>query len=312
MKHQDVLETLSVCPLCGSVKLRPLATPGRWIGEEVFGPFHGRLGLVRCRSCDLRFINPRPSATLLERFYTGETYSCHQPGASTEAHAKADYLLCLLAGLAPHDRPGRLLDFGCGAGDFLVHALRSGWQAFGFEPGQRGREVCLARELKVVGRLEDVTGPFDVIILNHVFEHLADHLATLHALRNLLAPDGHIYIEVPNVRSLRARLSLPILSQRFGFDERYRAFPIHLTYFGATTMRRLLSRAGFQVERISSVGMGLDELLVRPEREEAGVQPPSPRNHTRPERPLRRFLKAAFLGAGLGENLAVICRAVSR
>jgi SAM-dependent methyltransferase len=210
--------------------------------------------------------------------------------------------------LKPRGRVGRLLDFGCGAGDFLAHAGEAGWEAVGYEPGVRGREACLAQGLKIVGRLEELQpGEFHVITLNHVFEHLANHGATLNTLRDLLAPGGHVYLEVPNARSLRARLSFPLLSQRFGFDERYRAFPIHLTYFDGWTLPRLLERYDFQVEVVATNGFGFDELLVRPERMRRNA--PAARIGT--PRPLRgllhRLARGIILDRGLGENLGVIC-----
>jgi SAM-dependent methyltransferase len=303
------IETLPACPLCGGKEFSRLTTPGHWIGEEVFGAWRGQLALVRCRSCDLRFTNPRPSQELLERFYQGATYCCHEPAPGADADTnKMKRLVTLLAEWAPRRQPIRLLDFGCGAGDFLAHAAGSGWDVTGYEPGRRGRENCRARGLNVVGRLEDLPpGRFDVVTLNHVFEHLADHRATLDGLRQLLAPEGCLYIQVPNARSLRARLSLPILSKRWGFDERYRAFPIHLTYFQAGTLRRLLEQSGYQVRRILTSGMGLEELLIRPDTGNSAARPPASPPMAR-RRLWRHFIKTLVYGAGLGEYLGVICQ----
>lgn len=62
-------------------------------------------------------------------------------------------------------------------------------------------------------------GSFDVIFMNHVLEHIEEPVGLLESLRGLLAPQGRLFIEVPNVRSLRARLSMPTLSRKCGFNK---------------------------------------------------------------------------------------------
>jgi len=154
-------------------------------------------------------------------------------------------------------------------------------------------------------------GKYDIITINHVFEHLTDHAAALKAVRGLLGPRSHVYIEVPNARSLRARLSLPLFSRRFGFDERHRAFPIHLSYFDSSTLRRLVEEQEFTVERLLTNGIGLEELLVRPEQKNR-IQMPVDSPSASPPRlrlgRMRRLIKMMILGSFLGENLGVICR----
>ena len=259
-------------------------------------------------------MNPRPSPEALEAFYQGDRYSCHQPaGPGAAVNQKAAHILEILRCCGSDGRPGRLLDFGCGAGDFIAEAAREGWDAMGFEPGAEGRNTCLSRGLRVVGSVQELPpAQFDFITLNHVFEHLSDHAATLQDLRRLLAAGGRVYIEVPNAGSLRARLSLPLFSRRLGFDERYRAFPIHLCYFGQRTLRRLLESQGFRVERMLTSGLGIEELLARPD--QRGQESPggAAGNSARPKGGLiRRLVKGAILGRGLGENLAAICSPTS-
>jgi SAM-dependent methyltransferase len=209
---------------------------------------------------------------LLEQFYQGNTYSCHEPASPWSAcYAKREYVFKLLGPFLSKQRTERLLDFGCGAGDFLAQATRAGLDA-------------------------------------DVFEHLADHPGVLKTLSELLAPGGHVYIEVPNAASLRAKCSMPVLSRRLGFDERYRAFPIHLVYFDASTLRRLLERENFLVERMVTVGIGLEELLLQCERQSTDDRLPGRVNSHSRRGLLRRLVKTIILGAGLGENLGVICR----
>lgn len=214
--------------------------------------------------------------------------------------------------MSPHH--GRqLLDYGCGDGALLREALGTGWKAIGYDHYHPAISACRQRGLPVVEAFDDLGAErFDVIVLSHVFEHLADPSDTLECLKAKLKPDGFLCLEVPNARSLRAMLSYPAFTAWLGFDERYRAFPIHLSYFTAPTLVRLLEKHGFAAERVTTVGLGLDALIVHQDEHEAGGS--SSRTNRAPggRGALRRFaidaFKQAFFGLRLGENLLVIAR----
>ncbi|MDG1894377.1 MAG: class I SAM-dependent methyltransferase [Fuerstiella sp.] len=119
------------------------------------------------------------------------------------------------------------------------------------------------RGLEVTDKLTELpSGAFGLITLHAVFEHLANPTEVLDEIRRFLAPDGRLYIEVPNVRALRARLAIPLLSRRFGVDERYRAYPIHLMYYSECTLRKMLEKAGWVVEKSFTLGLGMDEFFT--------------------------------------------------
>lgn len=290
---------ITECPVCQSGRLAQLPVPGRWIGEDVFGKLKGQLGLARCRDCGFRFTSPRPDSAALTEFYDGTTYVCHDAD-SEDSTRGSGYLLPLLG------KPGRLLDFGCGAGAFLALARAAGWDANGYEPGSRGREACAARELPVTADLGSLADhSFDAITAVHVYEHVPDLRATLAEFRRLLRPGGRLCLEVPNARSLRARLA-PLSSR---FDERYRAFPIHLSYFTFGSMRTLFGKNGWDVETLTTSGMGVEELVSRvPAKAKAAPAPTRASTSSRPRSKSRRFLRNAFMWSGLGENIVVVCK----
>jgi SAM-dependent methyltransferase len=313
---ETAVVTLERCPLCDGSQFRALPVPGHWIGEAVFGPYRGRLGLCQCSRCSFRFTNPRPGSALLGQFYGGDDYSCHRHDGSDGASHPADFLLTLLAQNVPAAAGKRLLDFGCGGGGFLNRAAHAGWDAVGFDVGQRSLKTCTERGLRATDRLADLpAASFDVITLNHVFEHLDAPGAVLASLRALLAPQGKLLVAVPNCRSLRARLSFPVLSRHCRFDERFRAFPIHLSYFTRPTLKAMLRRHDFAVEWAITAGFGLEELRYRPE---TAPGPPPARADAaggtdgRRGQPLqqgaRRVIKRVFFGLGLGENLLALAR----
>jgi SAM-dependent methyltransferase len=203
-----------------------------------------------------------------------------------------------------------LLDYGCGGGFLLRHAEASGLEAVGLDIGADARRACEAQGFAVVSDPSELApGSFDAIVMHHVFEHVPDPRSTLQSLAPLLREGGRLFIEVPNVASLRARLSLPPASRWLGFDERYRAFPIHLWYFEPRTLKSLLEGAGYHVSAVETYGLGLDELFFREEESQPAADGVKPAQRGAVSGALRGFAKRVLFGAALGENLLAVSAA---
>ncbi|RIH84528.1 Ubiquinone biosynthesis O-methyltransferase [Calidithermus terrae] len=109
----------------------------------------------------------------------------------------------------PLQKGGRLLDVGCGSGDFMARMRDLGWQVAGVEPDPTAAQLAQQRGLEVhQGTLEEAglaEESFDVVTLNHVIEHLPDPISVLQTCRRLLREGGKIVIATPNSRSLGSR-----------------------------------------------------------------------------------------------------------
>jgi 2-polyprenyl-3-methyl-5-hydroxy-6-metoxy-1,4-benzoquinol methylase len=297
-----IAEKLEVCPLCGETEFKKLPTPGHWIGKDVFDSGDGIFGLCRCQSCSLAFVNPRPTQELLNAFYLSETYVCHSPEAGN-ARA-AEFLLDRVAHYGPYQGK-RFLDFGCGGG-FLLRGAAAQWNAFGYDVGQRALASCQAQGLTATDNLNDFdSSSFDVVFLNHVFEHIAEQPDILRTCRRLLGKRGKLFIAVPNLAGMRARLSFHFLSRHFNIDERCRAFPIHLFYFTPRTLTQMLDKNGLHVVALETFGFGMDEFVNRPD---PTLTDKVATVRTNKHRTLKQIAKKTFFTAGLGENLLAIAR----
>lgn len=107
---------------------------------------------------------------------------------------------------------GRVLDIGCGTGFLLERLAERGFSGLGIDLSPESVEHARRRlaEIGAADRLtavvgsayEPPAGPFDLIALTDVLEHLEDPRACLAALRAQLAPSGLLVISTPNRRSL--------------------------------------------------------------------------------------------------------------
>ena len=97
----------------------------------------------------------------------------------------------------------KVLDFGCGSGEFIELTNEMGASACGFEPGNLYSSY--ARDLKGLDVQNcgwenyDCKEKVDLVTAFHVFEHLTDPLKALQKAVGWLETNGLIYIEVPNM-----------------------------------------------------------------------------------------------------------------
>ena len=299
-------EVLHSCPMCQSTALKTCPVPGHWIGENCFLPEKDSLGLSKCRSCSFVFVNPRPSTEALNSFYSSDTYECHDPDFSPSKTGVAEYMF----GVLKHfNADGRVLDFGCGGGFFLSFLRDQGWSAVGYDVGQAALQTCREQDLDVVSDLSNLEdASLSAIVMSHVVEHLEAPGEILQQVKRLLAPDGKLFIATPNATSLRCRLSPRLFSRYLNFDERYRAFPIHLSYFSIHTLPLLLKNHGFSVEAVLTHGMGLEELVqIRNSPSKAATTEISTQPRQRKDgSAAKSLIKRLFFESGLGENVMVV------
>lgn len=102
--------------------------------------------------------------------------------------------------------PGRALDLGCGTGTNVLTLAHHGWQATGIDfipkPIRRARRRAARSGLQAqfhvadVTRLEDFSGPYDLILDIGCYQSLDSHGMSLYRdnLRRLLAPAGSFLI----------------------------------------------------------------------------------------------------------------------
>ena len=146
-------------------------------------------------------------------------------------------------------RPGRLLDVGSGRGDLGLVLGERGWRVEGLEPSPDACQEARSRGVPTTqGTLESSTkalgGDFDAALFQHSLEHVAEPADDLARASGLLRPGGLLIVSLPNFASTQAR--------RFGSDWFHLDLPRHRTHFTPRGLERLLDRAGFAIESLST------------------------------------------------------------
>ena len=162
---------------------------------------------------------------------------------SAGLRAQADYPLRYLAG-----RKGRVLDVGCGSGENVATASQMGWDAQGLDVDPMAVSAARRRGINVrLGSLNELRfddDSFDLILSEHVIEHVPDPSDLLREMRRILTPGGMLAVITPNAAGL--------LYRWFGPDWRGLEPPRHLHIFKPTTLLSLARKAGFGDARVSS------------------------------------------------------------
>lgn len=140
-----------------------------------------------------------------------------------------------------------LLDFGCGAGGFLMRAKQLASYAAGIEPDRCLKEHFEREKIIAFPSLENIRKRFDVITAFHVIEHIADPVCMLKKLSKNLAEGGHMIVEVPNEND-----ALLSLYRNKAFSE-FTYWSCHLFLFNESTLSALAKKAGLKINYIKQI-----------------------------------------------------------
>jgi SAM-dependent methyltransferase len=238
------------CLLCGGEEALP-SDSVTWRGLE--------LHYVVCAGCGLKYMRPRPTRRWYARFYAEEfwqekvtrsgwsspTKQGRPPVPVSEGtaariekqRARARRIRDIVASRAGLGRGSTALDVGTAFGETPA-LLRSeyGCRTLGVEPSELCRQHASAAGVELVARqVEELEAPqpfdgaVDLVVMSHVLENLIDPRAGLCSIRRILAPNGLLYVDTPNLRFNNA------------------INPYHPYLFDPETLAALLAQAGFVI-----------------------------------------------------------------
>jgi SAM-dependent methyltransferase len=153
---------------------------------------------------------------------------------------------------------GRALDCGCGAGGNARTLRRMGWAVSGVTISASEAEAASKYCDKVLladlnsGIPQDAKGPFDVVLLSHVLEHLFQPSRVLGDARGLLSPKGFVVVALPNVVYWRQRIK--ILCGNFDYEPTGIMDETHVRFYTFQSGKALLQSNGFEI--VTETGEG--------------------------------------------------------
>jgi len=153
---------------------------------------------------------------------------------------------------------GRLLDVGCATGVFLDMAREEGWAVEGVEispdlASYAREQFSLKVHLGDLIQQELCTGPFDVISMFDVIEHLPDVNAIINACAKLVKKDGFLMLRTPTEKGLLRDIAKMIYRSSFTKMESpmfmFYSFE-HIQSFSLKSLTHLLEGHNFTVQKV--------------------------------------------------------------
>lgn len=233
------------CPACGHRELEIVLNAP--VDHEYFVERAQPAIVMRCCACLSFFQNPWPSAEETATFYGSD----YQNYTTTSAPFVSDlhrYYTQNTAKkfLTQYGSGSEILDFGCGHGAFLRSLADAGAKNLaGFEFD--ADEVDAKAQIPIRNDLQAFMRDgrqFDVIVMNHVIEHIATLDDTMCELAQLLKPDGVIVGETPNAQHYTSK----IFGQYWGPMH----FPYHLLVFSPSSLKSASVKWGLELDEVSS------------------------------------------------------------
>ncbi len=232
--------------LCGSSDFTELNKVDR------FGlPF----GTKICNSCELISLDRRLCAESLPIYYSDIYWglilaeSSQDGSLSTHGEEYASKLLQFVDEQLKFQRKElNILEIGSGTGEKLkaikdqITSMGYEVNATAFDYSSEAIESCRDKDLAgEIGGFDEVlknVQKFDFVILSHVVEHLTNPIEELKKVREFLAEDGLLYIEVPGIFTLKS-------SADYCFDYNLYCVHAHMYNFSFKTLNFVLREAGF-------------------------------------------------------------------
>jgi ubiquinone/menaquinone biosynthesis C-methylase UbiE len=237
------------CPICKSNNIKTVySTHDRHYGIE------GIFNVSKCNSCLVRFINPMPTEDELTKLYPENTFYAYtdftqslEEKNNLKNKIKRSFFLEIRTKDPKFSKPGKILDIGCGSGEFLYKYKQSGWETTGVEVnsgaaslGNRVAELNIFAGSLIQANLN--SNYFDYIRSNHSFEHITNPHEVLTEANKLLKPGGKFLIGVPNIDSFNA-----YVFREFWW---YLGVPVHTFNYSVKSLSHLLEEHNFIIDSV--------------------------------------------------------------
>jgi SAM-dependent methyltransferase len=257
----DRFESVAACPVCGSADLADVSV----VKDALISAW--------CTRCSHLFHRRRPVADWYAEWYRSGWDVATVRGSTARTPVRGPLgaikrqipvpvkdIVRAAIGLPTSRRPARpertsivdfcrpvvesgfrVLDIGCGYADFLAPFLRAGCVPFGIERSPHRARYAAERGIRTANipvealDTETFSTRFDLVLANHVLEHVRDPRAFIAAIERVLEPGGWVCLAVPNVQNA------------FLFHDFF--YVLHIHGFTPRSLTSLLAQHSFAIHR---------------------------------------------------------------
>lgn len=214
---------------------------------------------VSCDRCSTLFVNPRPPIDMIEMFYSKSKSTSFwvneffKPVEEIRRERIFKPRAKQIASQFSYLKEGRIGDIGSGFGIFLEE-LKKFWKdadLVAIEPSIEMVDICISKGLsvipKVIEKVDEIDGNFDLLTSFELFEHLHNPEIFIKKIWKLLKPGGHVIITTLNGQGFDLQILWENSKSIFP--------PHHINFFNPESIRNLLEQNKFVIEKIETPGI---------------------------------------------------------
>ena len=236
---------MNSCPICTREMKFKFVTKDYLVTGESFD-------IVECEVCSIRTTTPFPDKKIIGNYYSSDDYISHDDKVSgifdSIYRLVRTYQLNKKKKLIEkyyNKTNGKVLDIGCGAGDFLQYMKENHWNINGVDTSNKARKIANKKlNIKVMDPQYWINNKekYDVITCWHSLEHVHEPWVYLDKIKKSLTQDGFVIVALPNYQSTDAKI----------YKEFWAAYdtPRHLYHFTIKSMDKIIKPHGLNIESI--------------------------------------------------------------
>ena len=236
---------MNSCPICTTEMKFKFVTKDYLVTGESFD-------IVECEACSIRTTTPFPDKKIIGNYYSSDDYISHDDKVSGIFDSIYGLVRTYqlnkkkkLIGKYFNKSNGKILDIGCGAGDFLQYMKENHWNINGVDTSNKARKIANKKlNIKVMDPKDWINNKekYDVITCWHSLEHVHEPWVYLDKIKKSLTLDGFVIVALPNYQSTDAKI----------YKEFWAAYdtPRHLYHFTIKSMNKTIKPHGLNIESI--------------------------------------------------------------
>ena len=211
-----------------------------------------------CRNCSILRQCPIPTIKKISSFYDNN-YQNYKESKSIFLSFISKFYYKFFTYFLKLSKNSLILDYGCGTAQVLRNLELMGYKNLcGYDvikPSLKNTKITFFDKVKFLKKKK-----FDLIILNHVIEHVPDPRGLLLFLKTLLRKNGRIIGQTPNYFDL----TFAIFGKYWGALH----FPYHINLFSRTSLTRLAEKQNLFIKTSPSImptgwSMSLENIIKK-------------------------------------------------